>query len=190
VFANTGNFSNNIIIGTRLQANSSNGSAGQVLTSGGASGNVYWAPAGIGSISDDTTTNADRYILFKETTTGSAANVGVSSTKLKFNPSTGDLSAREFSATSDERLKSDITILNNALDRVIMLRGVSYKFTDTGKASIGLIAQEVESVVPEVVTTKEDGYKTINYGTMVGLLVEAIKELKQEIQELKNGNQS
>jgi len=82
--------------------------------------------------------------------------------------------ATEVNTTSDQRLKEDIKTLNNAVDIVNSLRGVAY--IKGGKAELGLIAQEVEQVIPQVVGEDMSGYKTIAYGNMVGLLVEAIKE--------------
>jgi hypothetical protein len=190
--ANTGNFSgavtlsSSLSLGSTLSANGGTGTAGQVLLSGGAT-NTYWGAAGI-SIVNDTATDSTRFLLFNETTSGSTSNAGVSSTKLTFNPSSGILAAVEFTATSDERLKSNVVTISDALDRVSSLRGVNYTLTDTGKRSMGLIAQELESIFPEVVNTDGNGYKSVNYGSIVGALVEAIKELKQEIEELKNGN--
>jgi trimeric autotransporter adhesin len=184
--ANTGNFSGAVTLGTTLFANGGTGTAGQVLVSGGGA-NAYWGAAGI-SIVNDVSTDATRYLLFNENTSGSRSNVGVSSTKLTFNPSSGVLSTVEFVATSDERLKSDISTIPMALKRVSEIRGVNYTFTDSGRRSMGLIAQEIESTFPEVVNTDVDGYKSINYGSLVGVLIEAIKELRQEIEELKNGH--
>jgi len=86
-------------------------------------------------------------------------------------------------AYSDERLKSNITTIAGALDKIVALRGVSY--TKDGKAEIGVIAQEVQSVVPEVVHDTPDGYLSVAYGNLVGLLIEAVKELKAEVSELK-----
>ncbi len=180
--------SNSLRIGGTLIANGATGSAGQVLLSGGAA-NVYWGAPGI-QIVNDTSTDATRFLLFNETTSGSTPNAGVSSTKLTFNPSSGILSAVEFSATSDERLKSEIVTISDALEKVRSLRGVSYVFTETGKKNIGVIAQEIEQVIPEVVNTNHDGFKSVNYGNIIGLLIESIKQLKQEIDELKNGNKS
>ena len=97
--------------------------------------------------------------------------------------SIGTLSASEVTATSDERLKSDIKTIDNALDKVMNMRGVS--FTKQAEKGIGVIAQEVEKVLPEVV---HDGdYKSVAYGNMVGVLIEAIKELKTEIDTHKQG---
>ena len=95
------------------------------------------------------------------------------------------LSNGDVVAYSDERLKTNIETIPNALEKVCNLRGVSFK--KDGKQSIGVIAQEVEKVVPEVVQTGEDELeiKAVAYGNMVGLLIEAIKEQQKEIEELK-----
>ena len=92
--------------------------------------------------------------------------------------------ASTFTQSSDVRLKQDIQTINNALGLVSELRGVSY--TRDGKQEIGLIAQEVEAVVPQVVGTTEDGFKTVSYTNMVGLLVQAIKEQQKIIDDLNS----
>jgi len=104
----------------------------------------------------------------------------------------GDVIA--FSTTiSDERLKTDIEKIENATDKVSQLNGYTFTYKADGKKSAGVIAQEVEKVLPSAVSEKElplkidDGvaYKTVQYDQIIGLLVESIKELKQEINELK-----
>ena len=104
------------------------------------------------------------------------------------------------SSPSDRELKENIFTIENGLDKVMKLRGVEFDWTATsrkGQHDIGLIAQEVEEVLPEVVSVKtlrvgefgrdgdEKDFKTVNYEKMVGVLVEAVKELKAEIEELK-----
>jgi len=94
---------------------------------------------------------------------------------------TGTVQGAEVTATSDERLKSDIKTIDNALDKVINMRGVSY--TKQAEKGVGVIAQEIEKVLPEVVTDGE--YKSVAYGNIVGVLIEAIKEQQKQIDELK-----
>lgn len=102
--------------------------------------------------------------------------------------------------SSDERLKENITNIQNAVEKVDQLNGVEYDWTDSyienhggedgyfiRKHDIGLIAQEVEKVLPEIVAENSEGYKAVKYERVVALLVEAIKELNQEIKELKGG---
>ena len=89
----------------------------------------------------------------------------------------------DITAFSDERLKSDIETIDNALDKVMNMRGVS--FTKQAERKIGVIAQEVEKVLPEVVSDGE--YKSVAYGNMVGVLIEAIKELKSQLDNHKQG---
>ena len=91
--------------------------------------------------------------------------------------------------TSDKRLKTDIRPLENALAKVMKLNGVSYKWRVAefpqmnfdSKQHVGVLAQEVEAVLPEAVETGEDGYKSVSYGNLTPLLIEAIKEQQQTI---------
>jgi len=97
---------------------------------------------------------------------------------------------------SDERLKHDIEKIDNALDKVSKLGGYTFSYNKDGRRSAGVIAQEVEKVLPSAVESKslvfhgEDDveYKIVQYDQLHGLLIEAIKELKAEIEELKNGS--
>ena len=86
-------------------------------------------------------------------------------------------------AYSDVNLKEGITTISDALSKVTKLRGVSFVRKDTKQKGIGVIAQEIEKVLPEVVETTE--YKSVAYGNIVGVLIESIKELKSEVDDLK-----
>ena len=95
------------------------------------------------------------------------------------------ISATTITETSDERLKSNIVPLTDALDIVKSLNGKA--FTKNNKASIGLIAQQVQEVLPQVVITADDeiGTMSVQYGNIVAVLIEAIKEQQLQIEELK-----
>jgi hypothetical protein len=96
---------------------------------------------------------------------------------------TGDITA-----FSDEKLKENIEVIPNAIEKVSQIRGVTYTrndLDDKEKVYTGVIAQEVEKVLPEVVNTTKDDTKTVSYGNMVGLLIEAVKEQQEQINELK-----
>jgi len=100
----------------------------------------------------------------------------------------GDFTATgNVTAYSDITLKKNIEVIPNALDKVSQIRGVTFDRIDIeGESQTGVIAQEIEKVLPEAVRTNDDGVKSVAYGNLVGLLVESIKELKQEISELKS----
>jgi hypothetical protein len=98
---------------------------------------------------------------------------------------TGDVTAPNFNTTSDATLKTNVKTLTGSLDAVQALRGVSFDWIDNGGSEIGVIAQEVEAVLPALVNTNDQGIKTVKYGNMVAVLIEAVKELKAEIEELK-----
>lgn len=93
-------------------------------------------------------------------------------------------------AYSDARLKTNVETITNALDTVSKMRGVTYERIDSGTKGVGVIAQEMKEVLPEVVmdASSEDEFMSVSYGNIVGVLIEAIKELKAEIEELKGQN--
>ena len=90
-------------------------------------------------------------------------------------------------AFSDATLKKEVSTINDALGIVGKLRGVTYKWISNEQEDIGVIAQEVEAVVPEVIKETEDGIKTVDYGRLVSVLINAINELKAEVDTLKGG---
>jgi hypothetical protein len=96
----------------------------------------------------------------------------------------GIVTATDFNSTSDISLKTNIQTVENALETVEQLRGVSFDWKETGKHSYGVIAQELEEVLPELV--KDGDVKSVNYNGIIGVLIEAIKELKTEVEELKS----
>ena len=98
--------------------------------------------------------------------------------------SVGTLTAVDVTVTSDRRLKSDISTISNALETVKGLRGVYFTRIGESRRNVGVIAQEVEEVLPEVV--HGDEMKSVSYGNMVGLLIEAFKEMIHRINELEN----
>ena len=96
-------------------------------------------------------------------------------------------SAPKTDANTDARLKENVSTIENALDKVDNLRGVNYNMKDSDDAKIGVIAQEVEEILPQVVLTADDEMQTksVDYGKLCAVLIEAVKELKKEVEELK-----
>ena len=101
-----------------------------------------------------------------------------------------------YGSVSDERLKENIEVIDNAVDKVKQLKGITFNYKKDGKEGTGLIAQDLEKVLPEAVYTakalgdhlkdeKQEEHLAINYGNTVGLLVEAIKELSAKIEKLE-----
>ena len=102
--------------------------------------------------------------------------------------------------SSDKSLKENIKNIENPLEKVSQINGVTFDWTEdyikehggeddyfVRKNDVGVIAQEIEKVLPEVVATRKDGIKAVKYDRIVALLIESIKELKKEIEELKTG---
>jgi hypothetical protein len=135
---------------------------------------------------DDTSTDTTLFVALFDANTGTPNTAYVSSSKLYYNPSSGELSATNFDSLSDVNKKTDIETIQNAIETVGELRGVTFKWKDNGHKSMGLIAQEVEAVVPEVVVTNELGDKSVTYGSLIGLLVEAVKDLNDQVAEIKD----
>jgi hypothetical protein len=103
----------------------------------------------------------------------------------------GTVRATSFVPPSDARLKTHVATLTNALEKLEQLRGVSFEWNEqseslghaSGQSDIGVIAQEVETVFPELVNTSStDGYKAVDYSRLTAVLIEAVKELNAKNQ--------
>jgi hypothetical protein len=164
------------------------GSTGSINTVGIITASAFFGNGsgltGAGStVFNDTTTNQEFFPLFTDITTGTITASGISTSKLTYNPSSGEVTAVDFNSTSDFNLKTNIHTVDNALEIVDNLRGVSFEWKENGKKSYGVIAQELEKVLPELV--KGDDPKTVSYSGIIGVLIESIKELKKEVEKLK-----
>lgn len=96
----------------------------------------------------------------------------------------GDVRANAYYYNSDRRLKTDISVLDNALDAIRSLRGYRFIWKESKQASIGLIAQEVEKIFPDLVTTDVNGIKSVQYGNLVAPLIEAVRTLADRVDSL------
>ena len=157
----------------------------------GASGNITAAASAHGVSSW-----AMRFFAENVSTYGftweTGSTTGNPSVIMGLNANSGNLSvAGTVTANSDRRIKKNIVTIDNALDKVLKLRGVTFQRTDTedDKVLMGVVAQEVEEIIPEVVSLGDpddpDSIKSVSYGNMVGVLIEAIKEQQLQIDELK-----
>lgn len=91
----------------------------------------------------------------------------------------------DVNSTSDIKLKTNIKTLTSSLEKILQMRGVEYDRIDLeGKHQIGVIAQEVEEIVPELVGRSSDGTKNVSYGNITALLIEAVKEQQKQIDVL------
>jgi len=172
---------------------SGNGTVGQALLSDG-DGTMSWGPAG-----ESYTAGTGISLAGTEFSIGQAV---ATSSNLQFNslgvgtaaPTTAGLirATNDVVAfySSDKRLKDNIKPIKGALDKVSKLGG--YEFDWNSKQDvyeghdIGVIAQEVEAVFPELVQTRDSGYKAVKYEKLVAVLIEAVKELKAEVESLKS----
>ena len=135
------------------------------------------------TIADETSNDATYYPILTQQTTGIVTASNVSTTKLTFNPSSGTLNATELNATSDESLKENIRIIENPIEKISQLNGVEFDWVESKDHSMGVIAQEVEKVFPELVKTGEN--KSVNYNGLIGVLIEVVKEQQKRIEALE-----
>jgi len=135
------------------------------------------------TIADDTTTNSNYYPVFATATSGSLTTATISSTKLTFNPSTGTITAVDINTSSDLAMKENVDIIDSAMDLINSIKGVSFNWSDTKKKSYGVIAQDLEKTLPELVGESTRG-KTVSYLPLIAILIQAVKEQQQQIQQL------
>ena len=124
----------------------------------------------------------DKDILFK----GNDGGSGITALTLDMSEAGAATFNDNVTAFSDERLKDNIETLEDSLDKVEQLRGVTY--TRDGKENIGVIAQEIEKILPEIVLTADDemGTKSVDYSRITAVLIEAVKDLSARVKELES----
>ena len=140
--------------------------------------------SGIGTVNVEGGTDVNEIgnanqVLYKDNT-----NTATTSANLQFN-GTNLTCAGTVTANSDERLKKNVKTIDDALNKVRGLRGVEYDHKNTGDHCLGLIAQEVEQIIPDVVYEDATGVKSVAYQNIVALLIEAVKDQQRQIDELK-----
>ena len=130
----------------------------------------------------------DAILPYNSTTQASDDNVvilGRPTNRFKDLYLSGTANAANFNTTSDATLKTNVETLTGSLDAVKSLRGVSFDWLENGNSEVGVIAQEVEAVLPDVVSTNDQGIKSVKYSNMVAVLIEAMKEQQAQIDDLK-----
>jgi len=201
-------------IGTAAPATAGNIAAtGNIATSGGSLGIGNTAPSGSGNILATGNISIGGTASAPATSYGTSnlsafysAQTLYGGTSLWYDaangavPNTGDfigngfygnqmaakaMYASAFFYYSDQRLKQDIVPLQNALDNLLRLHGVAFKWKGDGKPDIGLIAQDVEKIFPELVADSPGGFKAVEYSHLIAPTIEAIRQLHDELAEIR-----
>ena len=139
------------------------------------------ALSGGATLGDQTSSVSTFYPLFSSTSSGTLSVANVATTKLYFVPSTGSLSATVFNSLSDSSLKNNVSPIDNALDIINNLSGVGFDWKDSGKHSFGVLAQDMEKVIPDLVNDINN-LKHVNYDGIIAFLIEAIKQLNNKLE--------
>ncbi len=137
------------------------------------------------TVGDEQTSISTFYPVITTTTSGTLSTANVDTSSLYFVPNTGTFSATVFVSLSDKKYKKNIVRIRDASNVINKLEGVSFSWKSNDKKSFGVIAQQIEKIIPEAVENNENGTKTVNYNSIIPFLIEAIKQQNQEIEKLK-----
>jgi len=171
--------------GTNLTFNSANGTLTATEFSGGGAGITGITANQVGAIADvvsDTTPQLGGNLDLNSKLINGTGGVNI----------TGVVTATDFNSTSDENLKENIRTIEDPLTKVVQIRGVNFDWKESQKPSVGVVAQEVEKVFPELVQLTQQGeggpgeYKSVNYNGLIGLLIEVVKEQQVQINSLND----
>ena len=113
-------------------------------------------------------------------------NIVANDTVTSINISANLVTAIDINTTSDAALKDNMIRITNSLDILEQITGLSFNWKSDGVKSYGVSAQEIEKILPEIVRTRNDGLKGVNYLNLIAFLIEAIKDLKKDVSEIKN----
>ena len=157
------------------------GYSGYFLTTNGIS--ASWAPAGV-SITNDISSDTTQYLNMSREVSGTMTESYVSSSKLFFNPNTGILNSTDYNSLSDQNYKENIQTIKDGLTIINKLNPVSFNWKDTGQLSFGLIAQQVEEILPTLVD-ETNNVKSIAYLQVIAFLISAVQQQQAMIDEIK-----
>lgn len=191
---NTWRLTTNKLLADAASLTANNTFAGTISATGNVTANSF---IGNGSgltgvattMATDSGTNRSLKIPFTGIASGTLTTANVDSTLL-YNPSSGTLSATRVSAvnlnfSSDARLKDNIKTIDNAGDVISRLRGVSFDWKDSGDQAFGVIAQELQQVLPQLVNKDDSGNLTVQYIGLIAFLIESNKQLLNRIKALE-----
>ena len=168
-------------VGSAVTALDIQGSAGQLfsVTNNLTSGSIFSVNdvSGIPSIDVD----ADGTIQLAPFSTTEMVGVGTTNPTTKLHV-IGEVTATDFNATSDARLKTNVQVIDDPLAKVLQINGVSFNWVENNKPSMGVIADNIEEVLPELVSDTDP--KTVNYNGLIGLLIEVVKDQQTQINSL------
>jgi hypothetical protein len=137
------------------------------------------------AITNDTTNSTTLFPLLSTANSGTLSTANTSNTKLYYTPSTGTLNATVFNSLSDVEYKENIITITNAVNTINQIDGVSFSWKENGLKSYGVIAQDIEKIMPELVSTAE-GTKSVNYSGIIAFLINSVKELDARVKQLEN----
>jgi hypothetical protein len=159
-------------------------------------GSFVWAD---GTGKDFTSTNSNQFLIRAQGGVG----IGTANPQRPLDVAgniraSGNMECVALNQVSDLRLKTDIQPICDALSKIELLQGVSFRWNQNAKSvgatpgdsQIGIIAQDIEKVFPELVNTPENGYKSVDYTKLTAVLIEAVKELRTDMQVLASENQN
>jgi hypothetical protein len=150
-----------------------------------ANGSPWSFGGGSIAITNDTTNSTTLFPLLTSANSGTFSSANTSNTKLYYVPSTGTLNATIFNSLSDVKYKENIITIVDAVNTVNQIDGVSFSWKDNGLKSYGVIANELEKILPELVTTENDT-KSVNYSGLIAFLINSVKELDARVKQLEN----
>ena len=132
-------------------------------------------------VQDNLSSSSTFFPTLTSNNNGSITDLSVSSSKLSFIPATGTLTVPILNSSSDKHLKHNITTISNPLETLSKLRGVKFDWNDSNVTSYGVIAQELEEILPELVGVDATDSKTVNYIPLIGFLIEAVKSQQAQL---------
>ena len=168
-----------------IYANGTLGTNGQLLFSNGTG--LYWSSLSSSgaTLTANNTDTQTYYFPMSNAVSGAWSNGVISNTQLYFVPSTGTLNSTIFNSLSDAAAKDNVETITDATRIVNQLTGVTFNWKTTGDKSSGVIAQDLEKIIPFLVTDT-DGTKSVNYSGLIAYLIQAVKELSAKVDRLEN----